>query len=376
MNAATEFADTPNASLAQQRVASALRTDLIIQILQPYAKSQLVLPLLIFFADMGAYLLVLFCSLFASNIWLQTLCAILTGFSIGILFIVGHDSCHGSFTQVKWLNHLLGRLCFLPSLHPFSLQHVWHNRTHHRYTNYTEKDFLFAPMSKEQYETMSSARQALYRLYRTWMGHGIYYFYEIWWKKMIRYPRSEIGNLPVQLWDRLLVGMGAISFLTLLTFLPSLATPWGFTGLVAWKCILFGFIIPYIVWNWMMGFLIYQHHTHPTVAWFKDYDQWDYMNAQMEGSVHVRYPTAFNLLLHNIMEHTAHHAHMQIPLYRLKAAQIELQQNCNHHMRVIDWSWKEYFRSVRDCKLYDYKTHHWLNFQGNRTSPCTLADYL
>lgn len=353
-----------------------IRTAEIIRLLQPHAQSRIFLPVMIFAADVIVYILVLFCALFASNFWLQTLCALLTGLQIGILFIVGHDCCHGSFTRVKWLNQLLGRICFLPSLHPFSLQHHWHNRTHHRYTNYAPKDFLFAPLSKEQYDALNPFRRGIYRLYRSGLGHGIYYFYEIWWKKMIFFPRSEIGNLPMQYWDRLLVILWATANIAFLGFLPSLASSYGFTEMVAWKCILFGFVIPFCMWNWIMGFLIYQHHSHTTVAWFDHFDQWDYMRAQIEGTVHVRYPVVFNLILHNIMEHTAHHAHMQIPLYRLKSAQAELQRHSAHHMRVISWSWKEYFRTLRDCKLYDYRTHHWMNFYGQHTSPCTLQCHL
>ena len=352
-----------------------LRLDQLNQVLQPYARSLTVFPLLIFCGDMSLYLWTLFCAIFAEDIWAQTLCALLAGLAIGILFIVGHDSCHGSFLKHKVLNQIVGRLAFLPALHPLSLQYVWHNRTHHRYTNYTGKDFLFAPLSKTEFDGLTPIPKALYRLCRSGLGHGIYYLYEIWWKKMIMYKRSELGGQRVHLWDRLLVMAYFCGFIAFLCALPSLAFRLGFPPLVLWKTLLFGFLIPYLMWNWIMGFLIYQHHTHPSVAWFDDINEWDYLHAQIEGTVHVRFPRVYNLVLHNIMEHTAHHAQTQVPLYRLKEAQAELERRSENRMIIVDWTWKRYFQILKDCKLYDYRTHHWMNFQGIKTSPCTIEGF-
>lgn len=351
-----------------------LRPEQLNAALQPYARSLAILPLAIFCADLGLYLLTLFCAIVAENLCVQTLCALIAGLEIGILFIIGHDSCHGSFLKHKILNQIVGRLAFLPSLHPFSLQYVWHNRTHHRYTNYTGKDFLFAPLSKAEFDALTPARKRLYRLYRSGLGHGIYYLYEIWWKKMIVYRRSELGSIPAHFWDRLMVGVWACVWIAFLGALPSLVHGLGFPSLVPWRTVLFGFIIPYLMWNWIMGFLIYQHHTHPAVAWFDDIHEWDYLHAQIDGTVHVRFPQVYNLVLHNIMEHTAHHAQTQIPLYRLKAAQTELERRSANRLIIVDWTWEKYFQTLRDCKLYDYRTHHWLDFSGKRTSPCTIEN--
>src|SRR5262249_24761603 len=47
--------------------------------------------------------------------WAKLPLGLLNGILIGVLFIVGHDACHGILTPHRWLNRLLGRLCLLPS---------------------------------------------------------------------------------------------------------------------------------------------------------------------------------------------------------------------------------------------------------------------
>ncbi len=60
---------------------------------------------------------------------------IATRAATGSLFVVGHDACHQSLTPSRWLNRLIGTLSFLPSLTPYSLWDLSHNRIHHRWVN-------------------------------------------------------------------------------------------------------------------------------------------------------------------------------------------------------------------------------------------------
>ena len=60
---------------------------------------------------------------------------ILLGLSISFLFVIGHDACHDSLTPSHRLNQWLGRLCFMPTLHPFVCWELGHNRLHHGTTN-------------------------------------------------------------------------------------------------------------------------------------------------------------------------------------------------------------------------------------------------
>ena len=73
-------------------------------------------------------------------------------------------------------------------------------------------------------------------------------------------------------------------------------------------------------------------------------------------------------LLHHIMEHTAHHVDMSIPLYRLKGAQRLLEEALPARITVQRFSWRWYFSTARKCKLYDFDRQCWTDFEGRQTS--------
>ena len=70
-----------------------------------------------------------------------------------------------------------------------------------------------------------------------------------------------------------------------------------------------------------MGFVIYGHHTHAKVSWYDDRSAWMRAQPFVSTTVHLKLPFRAGAVLHHIMEHTAHHVDMSIPLYKLKAAQ-------------------------------------------------------
>src|SRR4029079_17404395 len=86
---------------------------------------------------------------------------------------------------------------------------------------------------------------------------------------------------------------------------PPAAAPCGAGELAAVAAL--GVAVPFLAFTWLMGFATFQHHTHPRVLWYDDESEWSYFRSQVQGTVHVEFPRWVELLLHNIMEHTAHH---------------------------------------------------------------------
>src|SRR5262249_11987150 len=43
------------------------------------------------------------------------------GILIVMLLVIGHDAGHQSYTSSRLINHVIGRIAFLPALHSFSL---------------------------------------------------------------------------------------------------------------------------------------------------------------------------------------------------------------------------------------------------------------
>jgi omega-6 fatty acid desaturase (delta-12 desaturase) len=131
-------------------------------------------------------------------------------------------------------------------------------------------------------------------------------------------------------------------------------------------------LVPFAIWNWISAFVTFQHHTHPRVAWFDRRDEWAFYHGQVRGTTHVVFPFGANLVLHRIMEHTAHHVDPLIPFYRLPTSQERLEERHATVVVVIQWTVRELLRTVAACKLYDYRVHRWMRFDGTYTSERTL----
>ncbi len=99
------------------------------------------LPLLLF-AGLFMLWLATELAILAAPVWLALPLTLAGGIVIGMLFIVGHDAGHNSFTRNRLVNQIVGRIAFLPSAHAFSLWDLSHNRTHHRYNNIAGIDYV------------------------------------------------------------------------------------------------------------------------------------------------------------------------------------------------------------------------------------------
>lgn len=305
-------------------------------------------------------------TVFFDAVWLKLLCGLAAGFVIGRLFIIGHDACHQSLTPHRTLNKWLGRIAFLPSLTAYSLWDVGHNVVHHGFTNLKGVDFVWAPLTQQEYAALSPMRRLAERIYRSGWGPGLYYMVEIWWHKMMFPSQSAMGNTrrPIFTWDCLLVTGFALLWAAALV-----AAAWA-TDQSVWLLLGLGFVVPVLFWFNMMGFVIYGHHTHVKVSWHDDRAAWTKAQPFVSTTVHLTFPFSIGAILHHIMEHTAHHVDMSIPLYRLKEAQNVLEQLLPGRIVVQRFSWRWYFDTARACKLYDFTRQCWTDFQGRATSEC------
>jgi omega-6 fatty acid desaturase (delta-12 desaturase) len=319
--------------------------------------------LLVFAMDCVVYASCLTATTLARPLALKLVLSVLTALFITRLFVIAHDACHGSFLSSHLLNRVVGRVGFLPSLTPFNLWQLGHNTLHHRYTNLKGRDYVWTPLSKAEYDSLPTARRCLERLYRSSLGHGLYYLVEIWWKKMI-WPGKRSAGVQKRFdkRDRRLVIMYA-AILCSAAALAAVSTQQSLALVVAMTVLL-----PFAVWNMVMGFLIFLHHTHPAVAWYDKRTEWKNDGAQLRHAIHVTFPRAVDVFLHQIMDHTAHHVDTNVPLYQLRRAQALLEATYPNDIPVQHFSWSYFRRSVTVCKLYDYERHRWLDFNGNTTA--------
>ena len=295
--------------------------------------------------------------------WLKLLCGLAAGFVIGRLFIIGHDGCHQSLTPHRRLNKWLGRIAFLPSLTAYSLWDVGHNVVHHGFTNLKGVDFVWEPKTQAEFEAMTPGRRFMERLYRSGWAPGLYYMIEIWWKKMFFPSKSSMGTRrPLFFWDCMGVSAYGVAWIGALVA-SALSTGQSITTLL-----LLGFVVPMMFWFAMIGFVVYVHHTHVKVSWHDNKAAWTRAQPFVSTTVHLTFPLQIGAVLHHIMEHTAHHVDMSIPLYRLKDAQKMLEDLLPGRIIIQPFSWSWYFKTARACKLYDFTRRCWTDFKGQATS--------
>lgn len=299
----------------------------------------------------------------AESVLVQLLASLATGVLIARLFILGHDACHQSLTEHRTLNRWLGRVLFLPSLTPYSLWEVGHNVVHHGYTNLKGFDFVWQPFTLDEYRALPAWRRTLERIYRSGWGPGLYYLVEVWWRRMAFPSRREMPtSRAVFTWDCLLASAFPAAWIGGLAW-AAIATDRS----IAWLLVA-GFVIPFLVWNMLVGFVLYAHHTHVGVDWYANKTDWAAAQPFVSTTVHLKFKSPVGPLLHHIMEHTAHHVDMSVPLYRLKKAQKLLEDKLPGRIIVQPFSWRWYRDTARRCKLYDLEARCWTDFEGRPTS--------
>jgi omega-6 fatty acid desaturase (delta-12 desaturase) len=314
-----------------------------------------------------------FAAMFLAPNWpLRLLALVVNPVAIGMLFVIGHDACHNSLTSIGWLNRILGRIVFLPAYHPYTSWVHAHNTLHHGWTNFKGRHPDFSPFTLDEFARLPAWRRALERIYRTPLGIGLYYTIDFWLAHLL-FPSG--ANRPAYritfFLDRVLVGVFLLAQLGLAWLLAA-----GVSADPLW-CAAYAagaVATAFLLWIWFMGFVSFIQHTHPRMAWYDNEDEWSFYHVQLRSTAHVVFPWPIEHLLHNIMDHPAHHLDPQIPLYRLPQAQKALEETAAEHAVVIRWTPLDYWRTCAACKLYDFDRHCWTDFAGVPTTPCNLPE--
>jgi omega-6 fatty acid desaturase (delta-12 desaturase) len=304
---------------------------------------------------------------------LKTLSAALFTVALPMMFIVGHDACHQSLTPHRWLNKLIGRLAMVPTWHAYSVWDFVHNGLHHGWTNVRNKDYTWMPLSTDEYARLSPLRRFMHRRYRTWWGPGPYYIVELWAKYGMTGAKAQSARMNALFWvDRLSVVAFTVAFTSAVLLLTDRTGLGSNPLLVSAGLLTVGMAVPFLVWCWTMGMIILIHHTHPTVPWYGDVADWSYYAGQVRATVHIELPRPVELILHNIMEHTAHHADPRVPLYNLEQAQKNLEAAYGDNIVVVPFTLGGLFKTLRTCRLFDYENHRWLDWDGTPTTESLL----
>jgi omega-6 fatty acid desaturase (delta-12 desaturase) len=293
------------------------------------------------------------------------------GVFIALLFIIGHDANHGSFVPDRRWNRWFARVAFVPCVHAASLWRRTHNEMHHQRNNLKGVDHVWAPMSKAEYDAASPARRWLERVYRGPFGPLVYYYWTFWLYRMVLPVSPETRTQ----WKRHLPD----SIFVLCAFALTFAAIGSAGHVLApqhslWRIYLTGWVLPFAVWNYVMGATIYLNHTHPAIPWFGDERMWSSHRGNVLSTVHVRLPRYVAPLYSDALAHTAHHADMSIPVYELPTAQAKLKSAYGRAVQEYTLSLAEYRKIYRACKLFDFERMCWTDFEGRPTAATWAAD--
>jgi omega-6 fatty acid desaturase (delta-12 desaturase) len=292
----------------------------------------------------------------------------IAGLSISGLFVLGHDAAHGSLFRNQTLSWWVGQLAMLPSMHAYHQWAYGHNRIHHGHTVKLEADFVWHPVSPAEYAKYSLIQKAFHRLYWSVLGAGPYYLIEIWLKGMVLYtaPTKGAGR---DKW--LMLSFGLISTALVVYF-------GGFTdGGFSWTAGLWMFtkvqLIPFLIWNYTMGFTIYVQHINVKIPW-KFHKDWSPFYGQMLGTINYQVPKWYNFFIHNIYVHVPHHVHMRIPFYHLPLALEQIKSEYGEFVTERTTILSDYIASTKVCKLYDSEKMEWVGYAAAKTLPSDIKE--
>lgn len=331
--------------------------------LKSYAVANNRLAYVILTIDVIIFLASVFGSVIVDMLALKILFSSVAGFMIAQLFVIGHDAAHNSYVKERRGNVFIARMTFLPALHNYTLWLFVHNRLHHAYPNIKGYN-SWSPLSYAEFQALPKWRQVLERIYRGPVGFGLFYLMERWLKDKF-VPRRHIPlTYHAKAWR---------DFAGLVVYLGVMATTIVILSVVSQQNIgtglLFGLVVPFIIWNYAMGLTVYQQHTSAGVKWYQSISELrDDVSSQSEVSIHIVYPDWYNFITHNCYYHPAHHVNAHIPIYNLRKAQQALEQADPGRTVKIPFSMKYIHQTLHDCKLYDYITHTWLDFSGHPTT--------
>jgi omega-6 fatty acid desaturase (delta-12 desaturase) len=289
--------------------------------------------------------------------WLVLPLWVLAGLSLTGLFVLAHDAAHGALFKSRRLCYVVGQLLMLPELHVYEAWVLGHNRIHHGHTTRGGGDFVWHPLTRDQYDALSPLRKLRHRIEWSWIGGGLYYMRDVWWEKMIRFtpPRKMARRINQDWW-------------IVMTFFCAATAGLGVAGALHYGTLVGGvwmwlklLVIPWLLFNYAIGVTVYIHHIREDIPWHARHE-WTKFKGQVEGTTISRVPRWLDVFYHHIFLHVPHHVDMRIPFYGLPAAAEALKRGLGEEVRDRKLRLSDYLRTVRRCKLYDFDRKVWSTY--------------
>jgi acyl-lipid omega-6 desaturase (Delta-12 desaturase) len=288
---------------------------------------------------------------------------VLASLSVAGLFIIGHDAAHEALFKSRRLNSIVGHVAMLPSWHVYEAWVLGHNRIHHGHTVREGMDFVWHPVTAEQYSAMSTFGRLRHRVEWSWWGSGAYYLREIWLNKMITFSppakwAKAIRRDLVFMVAGVGLGMALFGWLGWLAYGSALGVVWMIVKVV---------VIPFLGFNFVIGSVVHVHHVQPDIRWYPR-REWTKFRGQMEGTTILRAPRVLDLFFHSIFVHIPHHVDMRIPFYGLEPAAAAIKAEFPDSIHDEKLRFRDFMANSRQCKLYDFEQGRWYTYDQAMTA--------
>jgi len=242
-------------------------------------------------------------------VWLSALLALPIAGLLVRTFVLMHDCAHGSFFQSRAANDAVGFVTGVLTFTPFA---QW--RRDHALHHASSGD-----LDRRGHGDVPTLTVREYRA-RSWKGRLGY--------RIVRHPLLLLLGGPFHLaLGQRLRGRGVATgerqqsnvLATNLALGGGLAIAFWTVG---WPTVLLAYLLPYYVAAMAGVWLFYVQHQFEDAYWAPHSD-WDYVDAALRGSSHLRLPAVLNWFTGNIGLHHVHHVAPRIPNHRLQRCHAE-----------------------------------------------------
>jgi omega-6 fatty acid desaturase (delta-12 desaturase) len=277
------------------------------------------------------------------------------GFLLGLvmvrIFILYHDSEHGTIFRRSRVGQTILKVYGLLVLNPPS---IWRRSHDHHHRNnakiYGASIGSYPVMTREKYEQSSRGARFVYAVSRhpvtIAMGYLTIFFWGMCVRSFLVSPKAH--------WDSALAIVLHVSLVVALLFVqPAL--------------VLYVVVIPMLVASGLGAYLFYAQHNFPAVK-LSGREDWDYFFAALHSSSFIRMSPVLSWFTGNIGYHHVHHLNARIPFYRLPEAMAgieELQSPGETSLGVWD-----VWRCFR-LKLWDAAAGRMISFRDAHNSPAS-----
>lgn len=236
--------------------------------------------------------------------WVTLLMALPAGAFLVRIFILFHDCCHGSYLSSRKAMHIVGAVLGFLVFTPFGQWRHSHGIHHSTAGNLDRRGIGDVwTMTVDEYNASAPLRRLKYRLFRhplVLFGLGPLFTFVV----IQRFPVR--GSSPLQKRSVLLTDLALLAVVGLAS-----AT----IGIKAYLLIQ----LPVMFIAGMCGiWLFYVQHQFDPTYWARS-DEWESMEAAMQGSSFYKLPAVLQWFSGNIGLHHIHHLKPRIPNYNLQA---------------------------------------------------------